>query len=145
MAPRPGRASCRCMIACCWRKNASAPESSAMSRTLCFMAASLIVALAVDIEWKNDVNHIGIAPIFSELDRYFAPLGLLGRFRTRPGIEQCQFRHPFRRMARNFKGDVAAHRQADERKTVRHGAQDTLCNRGHAVITGVVCDGNRTE
>jgi hypothetical protein len=109
------------------------------------LQGGVIVALAVDIEWKNDVNHLGVAPIFSELDRYFAPLGLLGRFGARPGIEQCQFCHPFRRMPSNFKGDVAAHRQAGERKTVRCGGQDTPCNRGHAVITSMVGDGDRTE
>ena len=72
-----------------------------------------------------------------------APLGHLGQVGTRAGIEQRQPGDAFRRLAHDFQGDIAAHRQAGERKAWRRRCQNAPRDRGHAVIAGMVGDNHR--
>jgi len=80
-----------------------------------------------------------------ERDHYPAALRLLRRLGACAGIEECKLGHPLRRLAHDLERDVAAHRQARERKARRGSAQDAPRDGRHAVVAGMVCNRDRAE
>jgi hypothetical protein len=107
--------------------------------------AGVIVAIAMDVERKSDIGHFRIAAAFGERDYHLASLRLFRRLGAGAGIEKRKLCHPVRRLAHDFEGDIAAHRQPDERKARRRRRHDAPCDGGHAVIAGMVCDHHRAE
>ena len=134
MAARPGRESGRPMIACCWRRNASGPVSSAMARTRRLSAASPWRSRCTS-SGKVDVHRFGEAAGLCEFDTTPPRLRLLRGFRPRSGVEQRQFGDPLRRLPHDLEGDVAAHRQAGERKARRRRGQNAARDGGMRVVT----------
>jgi hypothetical protein len=68
---------------------------------------------------------------------------LFGRIGTRRCIEQCKLGNALRRLPHHRKGDVTAHRQTGERKTLRRSLEDPRRDCRHGVVTGVVGDSDR--
>jgi hypothetical protein len=49
--------------------------------------------------------------------------------------DESQSFHPFRRLARDFEGDVVAHACPEYRKLLRGGAKHSRCNCSESVVT----------
>ena len=69
-----------------------------------------------------------------KFDQRFAPFRLFRRVRAPGGIEQCQFRHPFRRLHHDFHADIPTHRQAGERECLRRAFENTRRHPRHTVV-----------
>ena len=89
----------------------------------------IAVTRAMHQQWKLAVGHLGEAAGPGEFDAVPAAFGLFRRLGARTGIEQRQLRDPLRRLPHDLEGDVAAHRQAGERKTRRRGGQNAARDR----------------
>ena len=96
-------------------------------------------------EDERRFGNLSKTPCPCHLHRRLAPLRLFGGLGARPGIEQRQLDHPFRRLTHDFKGDIAAHRQTGEREAGRRGGQDAGGDRLNGIVAGVIGDGDRTE
>ena len=74
------------------------------------LQAGIVVAIAVNVNRKSDIRHLGITAALGEGDHDLAPLRLLRGLGACAGIEERKLGHPWRRLANDFERDVAAHR-----------------------------------
>ena len=132
------------MIALVWRRNTSAPVSSAMVRTT-LAERGIAVPIAMTSSGNSPSSTSAKRPAFASSIARPAAFGLLRRFRPRPGIQQREFRHALRRLPHDLEGDVTAHRQAGEREARRRGGQDAAGDRRDRVVAGVIGDRHRTK
>ena len=108
--------------------------------------AQLRIAVARRMHQPREqrIDHLLEAPLHRQL-HLRAPRGT--RFRgvgPRHRVQQRQFQHPLRRLAHDLEGQVAAHRQADEREARRGALQHARRHARHVLIAGVIGDHDGT-
>jgi hypothetical protein len=91
------------------------------------------------------IQDFGEAAGARQLDQRVALRGPLRHFAARPGIEKRELGHARARLPQDFKGDIAAHRQADQGKALWRRGQNSPRHRRHAVIAAVVGNDDRAK
>ena len=91
------------------------------------------------------LQNFAEAAALGQRDERLALLGPLRRLAARAGVEQRELGDARCRLAHDLEGDIAAHRQPDQRKARRGCGQDPPRHRRHAVVAPMIGDGDGTE
>jgi 8-hydroxy-5-deazaflavin:NADPH oxidoreductase len=105
----------------------------------------IAMTIAMYEQRKQKIECLAKTAGLGEFDARLAGRGLLRRFGRGCCVKERELCHSPARLAHDLERDVAAHRQAQERKTRRRRGQDASRNRRDGFVARVIGDRDRPE